>query len=163
MKAEHKQRMLDLNRHMGMCMLSVLLLITSVFLYFGYRIDKQIEHSTHQRIEEYAVHQRTYISSVLQSRYSLLESFAMYFKDDLLRSKEEFERLSRTLMLAGDFDDILTIDNNGNYYVFVETYNENSYETKIVVLDSEQEALFEIKENDLWGQMVLLSPADPGS
>jgi len=63
-------------------------------------------------------------------------------------------------VVLGDADGYIgnsIIDNNGNYYVFVETYNENSYETKIVVLDSEQEALFEIKENDLWGQMVLLS------
>ena len=49
------------------------------------------------------------------------------------------------------------IDNEGNYYVFVETYADDSYETKIIVLNAGLEKLFEIKENDLWGQMVLLS------
>ena len=98
-------------------MLCALLMIAAVFLFFGYRIDQQIELHTHERIMEYATQQKTYISTVLESRYALLGAFATHFQDDLLRSDEEFERLSRTLMLAGDFDHILTIDKDGYYRV----------------------------------------------
>ena len=98
-------------------MLCALLLIAGVFLFFGYRIDQQIQLHTHERITEYAAQQKTYISTVLESRYALLNAFSTHFKDDLLLSDEVFENLSRTLMLAGDFDHILTIDKEGNFRV----------------------------------------------
>ena len=48
------------------------------------------------------------------------------------------------------------MDNDGNFYVFTEVYTDGQYETKIVVLDSEMNRLFEIKEQDLYGEMILL-------
>ena len=48
------------------------------------------------------------------------------------------------------------MDGDGNFYVFAEVYANDQYETKIVVLDSEMNRLFEIKEQDLYGEMILL-------
>lgn len=48
------------------------------------------------------------------------------------------------------------MDNDGNFFVFAEVYTENGYETKIIVLDRELNRLFEIRENDMWGEMILL-------
>lgn len=98
-------------------MLISLLLVAAVFMGFGHRIDKQIEARTHQRIDEYAVQQKTYITSVLESRYAMLSSYATYFGDELLSNDEEFSRLSKTLMLVADFDHLLTIDKNGNFRI----------------------------------------------
>lgn len=48
------------------------------------------------------------------------------------------------------------MDNEGNFYVLTEVYAGNTYETKIVVLDKDLNVLFEIKGENLWGQMILL-------
>lgn len=48
------------------------------------------------------------------------------------------------------------MDNEGNFYVFAEVYSDGAYETKIVVLDAGQNVLFEIREKDLYGQLILL-------
>ncbi len=48
------------------------------------------------------------------------------------------------------------MDKDGNLYVFVEIYGENTYTTKIVVLDPEMNILFEVAGENLWGQMILL-------
>lgn len=48
------------------------------------------------------------------------------------------------------------VDGDGNFCVFAEVNQENTYETKIVVLDKELNVLFEIKEKDLWGELILL-------
>ena len=48
------------------------------------------------------------------------------------------------------------MDGNGNFFVYAEVYTGESYETKIVVLDREMNRLFEIKERDLYGEMILL-------
>ena len=48
------------------------------------------------------------------------------------------------------------VDGEGNFYVFAEVYTDDGYETKIVVLDRELNRLFEIKERDMYGQMILL-------
>lgn len=47
-------------------------------------------------------------------------------------------------------------DNDGNTYVFAEIYTDSGYETKVAVLDKDLKVLFEVKEQDLWGQLVLL-------
>ncbi len=48
------------------------------------------------------------------------------------------------------------MDGNGNFFVYAEVYTGESYETKIVVLDREMNRLFEIRERDLYGEMILL-------
>ncbi len=48
------------------------------------------------------------------------------------------------------------MDNDGNFYVFVELYDDNTYTTKIVVLDPDMKVLFEVTGDNLWGQMILL-------
>ncbi len=48
------------------------------------------------------------------------------------------------------------MDNEGNFYVFTEVYNNDNNETKIVVLDKEMNILFDISGENLWGQMILL-------
>ena len=98
-------------------MLISMLVVTIVFVAYNYRIDKQIEISTHRRIEEYAARQKQYITAVLDSRYALLDSYATYFGDDLLNQPEEFDRLARTLLLVGDFDHLLTIAKDGSYCI----------------------------------------------
>ena len=100
---------------MSAVMLASLLLLSSVFFAFGNRINSQIEKSTHQRIEEYAEQQKAYISAVLSFRHSLLSAVSACYGDTLLHSEADFQKQADTLMLAGDFDHILTIDLDGNY------------------------------------------------
>ena len=48
------------------------------------------------------------------------------------------------------------MDNDGNFYVYMEVYDENTYKTKIVVLDKELNVLFEVSLGNSWGQLILL-------
>lgn len=105
------------NVRFAVLMLISLFVVAVVYAAFDHRIDWQIESSTHQRIDEYAVRQKNHITSVLESRYSLLNSYATFFGDELLRDVEAFDKLSRTLLLIGDFDQLLTIDTDGNYRI----------------------------------------------
>jgi len=98
-------------------MLISLFLVASVFMAFSHRIDLQIQLSTHQRIEEYADRQKDHISTILESRYAMLDSYATYFGDELLEDSDRFDKLSRTLLLVGDFDHLLVIDKNGTYRI----------------------------------------------
>ena len=91
-------------------MLLSMFLVASVFMGFSHRIDRQIEINTHQRIDEYAVRQKNYITTVLESRYSLLSSFATYFGDELFSNPEAFDKLARTLLRASDFEHLFLID-----------------------------------------------------
>ena len=99
----------------ALVMLLSLFLVASVFTAFAHRIDRQIELSTHQRIEEYAERQKNYISTVLESRYAMLKSYATFFGDALLSNSEDFDKLSKTLLLVGDFDHLLIINQDGSY------------------------------------------------
>ena len=85
------------------------MLIAAVFIFFSVKIDRQIENNIHERIEEYAAQQKTYISTVLESRYAMLNAFSTYFGEKLLTDTPEFDRLAKTLLVAGDFDHVLTI------------------------------------------------------
>lgn len=114
-KSQKKQSLYNLR--FTTLMLISLIFITLVFTIFAHRIDRQIELSTHQRIDEYAVRQKTYISSILDSRYTMLSSYATYFGDGLISNDAEFDKLSRTLMLVSDFDHLLTIDKEGNFRI----------------------------------------------
>ena len=57
---------------------------------------------------------------------------------------------------SGGYIGSTLMDNEGNLYVFAEVYTDGAYETKIVVLDEERNLLFEIREQDLYGQLILL-------
>lgn len=48
------------------------------------------------------------------------------------------------------------MDQEGNFYVFAEVYDGNTYKTKIVALDKELNVLFEVSAGNSWGQMILL-------
>lgn len=98
-------------------MLISLFLVASVFMAFSHRIDLQIQLSTHQRIEEYAERQKNHISTILESRYAMLNSYATYFGDELFEDSDRFDRLARTLLLVGDFDHLLIIDKDGNHRI----------------------------------------------
>ena len=113
-----KKRKRDLpNLSISALMLTSLFLVAAVFLFFSIRIDRQIETNINARIDEYAAQQKSYISTILESRYALLNAFSTYFGDDLLENEKDFDKLARTLLLAGDFDHILTIDTEGNYRI----------------------------------------------
>lgn len=111
------KRQASSGRSLVFLMLAALLLLALVFVGFGARIDRLIAESVHHRIEEYASQQRTYISTVLESRYALLDAFAEYFSTEPLNSQSTFNRLSRSLMQAGDFDHVLVIDKDGGYRI----------------------------------------------
>ena len=70
--------------------LAALLLIAAVFLSFGALINEQISVSTRERIETYAARQKSYISAVLDSRFSLLRSFSMFLGEEIVNDKEQF-------------------------------------------------------------------------
>ena len=97
--------------------LAALLLIAAVFLSFGALINEQISVSTRERIETYAARQKSYISAVLDSRFSLLRSFSMFLGEEIVNDKEQFECLSRSLCEAGDFDHVLFITGDGRYRI----------------------------------------------
>lgn len=97
--------------------LAALLLIAAVFLSFGALINGQIEVSTRERIETYAARQKSTISAVLDSRFSLLRAFSMFLGEELIGDGAEFDRLSASLCEAGDFDHVLYISNDGHYRI----------------------------------------------
>lgn len=54
------------------------------------------------------------------------------------------------------------VDREGNTYALAETYSDSGYESKIVVLDAELNRLFEVKGDNLWGQLILLGDGSVG-
>jgi len=54
------------------------------------------------------------------------------------------------------------MDSDGCFYVFVETYTDSGYDTKIVVLDAEMEKLFELDTRENWGNLVALGDGAVG-
>ena len=105
------------HRQIFWLLFAAMILMGGVFLFFGAKIDRLIDVSTHTRIEEYATQQRSYISAVLDARYALLTSYSTYFGEELIEKEQEFDKLCRSLLLAGDFDHVLLIDKDGNYRV----------------------------------------------
>jgi len=122
-------------------MLAALMLIAFVFLFFGYRIDEEIEAHTRANIEEYAAQQKTYITEVLESRYALLNAFATHFKDNLLEDTAEFDELAHTLLQTSDFDHILTIDKDGNFRINTGEIGHGTNDADRQVLLSREESL----------------------
>ena len=97
--------------------LAALLLIAAVFLSFGAMINRLIERGTRARIETYAAQQKTYISAVLDSRFSLLRSFSMFLGEEIVSDEAQFARLSASMCETGDFDHVLFITNDGRYRI----------------------------------------------
>ena len=138
---KNASRRIQPNLRLSVLMLIALFLVAAVFLSFGHEIDRQIETHTHANIEEYAAQQKTYISEVLESRYALLNAFATHFKDDLLHNNAEFDQLARTLMLAGDFDHILTIDADGTFRINTGDFGQGTNASDRQALLSRNEAI----------------------
>ena len=94
--------------------------------------------------------------------YEMLEQRRVQVRRQLDKEGNELSRVETSGLqevLLGESEGYIgntLMDNDGNFYVLVETYTENTYQTKIVVLDKELNILFEIKGENLWGQMVLL-------
>lgn len=105
------------NLRIAALMMTSFVLIAAVFIFFSVKIDRQIKNNIHERIEEYAAQQKTYISTVLESRYAMLNAFSTYFGERLLTDTPEFGRLAKTLLVAGDFDHVLTIAKDGSFRV----------------------------------------------
>lgn len=95
--------------------------------------------------------------------YEMLEQRSSRVQRQLDESGAEIDRIDTSgleeklgFSEQGGYIGNTVMDNEGNSYVFAEIYAENTYVTKIVVLDKELNILFEIKEDNLWGQMILL-------
>ena len=77
----------------------------------------------------------------------------------------ELSRIDTTGMqekLAADYIQSVVMDPDGCFYVSVQTYGETTSETKIVVLDKDQNILFTIEDENLWGQLTLLGDGSVG-
>lgn len=77
----------------------------------------------------------------------------------------ELSRIDTTGMqekLAADYVQSVVMDPEGCFYASVQTYGETTSETKIVVLDKDQNILFTIEDENLWGQLTLLGDGTVG-
>ncbi|MGM9607358.1 MAG: hypothetical protein ACI3XJ_07625 [Oscillospiraceae bacterium] len=95
--------------------------------------------------------------------YEMLEGRSSRVQRKLDESGAEIDRVDTSaleeklgLREQGVYIGNTLMDNEGNFYVLAEVYSENTSETKIVVLDKDLNNLFEIKGENLWGQMILL-------
>lgn len=64
--------------------------------------------------------------------------------------------------LGADYINSMIMDPEGCFFTSVQTYGETTSETKIVVLDKDQNILFTIEEENLWGQLTLLGDGTVG-
>lgn len=64
--------------------------------------------------------------------------------------------------LGADYINSMIMDPEGCFFTSVQTYGETTSETKIVVLDKDQNVLFTIEEENLWGQLTLLGDGTVG-
>lgn len=95
--------------------------------------------------------------------YEMIDSNRSQIRRRLDETGREVDRvetsgLEETLGIGdqGGYIGNIVMDRDSNFYVYAEVYSENGYETKIVMLDREMNRVFEIKERDLYGEMVLL-------
>ena len=56
----------------------------------------------------------------------------------------------------------MVMDPDGCFFVFGQSYTESTSQSKLVVLDQDQNILFSIEEGDLWGQLTLLGDGTVG-
>lgn len=95
--------------------LCVVLLSIVHFGFTGY-ISAQIDARVFQRIKAFAADQRSYIASMLDARFNLLESFASM----LGREKDEdlgdtFDRFCSSIEAVSDYHALMLLDTQGNY------------------------------------------------
>lgn len=64
--------------------------------------------------------------------------------------------------LGADYINSMIMDPEGCFFTSVQTYGETTSGTKIVVLDKDQNILFTIEEENLWGQLTLLGDGTVG-
>lgn len=118
--------------------LVALTLIAVGFLGFGGLVNKEIQTSTRNRFETYASQQKSYISTVLESRFSILRSFAEFLGEELPGDSGRFAHLSAALCESVDFDHVLFIDREGHYLVDTGDSGQGGYTAgRAALLDSE--------------------------
>lgn len=61
-----------------------------------------------------------------------------------------------------DYIQSVVMDPEGCFFVFGQTYTDSTSQTKIVVLDKDQNVLFTIEDENLWGQLTLLGDGTVG-
>ncbi len=94
--------------------------------------------------------------------YDMLEDRRSAVRRQLSSDGSELSRTdtgSLEELLIGDRSGYVgssVVDSSGNTYAMVELYDSDVSETKVVVLDKEQNVLFEMKEQNMWGDLVLL-------
>ena len=95
--------------------------------------------------------------------YEMIENRRSQIRRNLDSTGSEISRLETSgLEEALGFDQqggyvgSTVMDDAGNLFVFAEVYTETGYETKLVVLDRNMDRLFEIKEQDMYGELILL-------
>ena len=64
--------------------------------------------------------------------------------------------------LGVDYINSMVMDPEGYFYTTVQTFGETTSENKVVVLDKDQNVLFTIEEENLWGQLTLLGDGTVG-
>ena len=64
--------------------------------------------------------------------------------------------------LGADYINSMVMDPEGYFYTTVQTFGETTSENKVVVLDKDQNVLFTIEEENLWGQLTLLGDGTVG-
>lgn len=77
----------------------------------------------------------------------------------------EISRIETTGMqekLEADYIQNLVMDPEGCFYGCATTYGDSTSETKVVVMDKDQNILFTIEEENLWGQLTLLGDGTVG-
>lgn len=126
---------------MFLIMLSSLLLIASAFLAIDARIIGRIENNIHHRVEEYAAQENAYITSVLDSRFSLLESIAALLESNLVSTSEDFEQIVKALLTASDFDHVLFIQKDGTYFIDTEQTGQGTNTAGRMTLLSEERSI----------------------
>lgn len=101
--------------------------------------------------------------------YDMLENRSSRVQRRLDETGAEVERIDSEglqekvgIGAQGGYLGDMLVDSEGNTYVFAEIYTDSGYETKVVALDREQNVLFEVKGDNLWGQMVLLGDGTVG-
>lgn len=94
--------------------------------------------------------------------YEMIENRRVQLRRQLDATGREIARVEsdgleeKVLGTSDGYIGSMVVDREGNSYIFAEVYSENAYETKIVVMDSGQNVLFEMDTDNLWGQLILL-------
>lgn len=101
--------------------------------------------------------------------YEMLEGKSSRVQRKLDESGAEVERIDASgleealnLGTQGGYIGNTVMDGEGNFYVYAQIDDGNTYKTKIVVLDREMNVLFTISAGDSWGELLLLGDGSVG-